>query len=112
MRMPSDSRLVVWLGRQAPARWLQLGQMAYSVFLVHFSIVVLCNAVVSRLWPTQPWLNWLGMCMAFVLSLLAGRALYRGVEARTPSIRSVARWELGLVGAGLLVSLLGARFAM
>jgi hypothetical protein len=50
--------------------------------------------------------------MAFVLSLLAGRALYRGVEARTPSIRSVARWELGLVGAGLLVSLLGARFAM
>lgn len=113
MRVPSDSRLVDWLGRQAPVRWLQsLGQMGYSVFLVHFSIVVLCNAVVSHVWPSQPWLNWLGMGLAFALSLLAGRALYLGVEARTPSLRSVARWELGLVGAGLLVSLVGARLSM
>ncbi len=113
MRVPSDGRLVDWLGRQAPVRWLQsLGQMGYSVFLVHFSIVVLCNAVVSHVWPSQPWLNWLGMVLAFALSLLAGRALYLGVEARTPSLRSVARWELGLVGAGLLVSLVSARLSM
>ena len=113
MRVPTDGPLGDWLGRVAPLRWLQsLGQMSYSVFLVHFSIVVLCNALVSHIWPTQPWLNWLGMCAAFALSLLAGRLLYRLVETKVPSLKGVARWELGLVGLGLLVSVLSARFAM
>ena len=113
MRLPLDGKLGDWLGRVAPLRWLQsLGQMSYSVFLVHFSIVVLCNAIASHIWPTQPWLNWLGMCVAFALSLLAGRVLYRLVESKVPSLKGVARWELGLVGLGLLVSVLSARFAM
>ncbi|MEG0923060.1 MAG: acyltransferase [Comamonas sp.] len=114
MRVPSDGKVGNWLScHVAPLRWLQLlGQMSYSVFLVHFSIVVLCNAVVSHIWPTQPWLNWLGMCTAFVLSLLAGRVLYRFVESQVPSLKGVARWELGFVGLGLLVSVLSTRFAM
>ena len=114
MRVPADGKLGAWLADHvAPLRWLQsLGQISYSVFLVHFSIVVLCNAVVSHLWPTQPWLNWLGMGVAFALSVLAGRVLYHFVEARTPSLKGVARWELGLVTAGLAVSLLSARLSM
>ena len=114
MRVRADDKLGAWLADHvAPLRWLQsLGQISYSVFLVHFSIVVLCNAVVSHLWPTQPWLNWLGMCIAFALSVLAGRVLYHFVEARTPSLKGVARWELGLVTAGLAVSLLSARLSM
>ena len=114
MRVPSDGVVGEWLSRPvAPLRWLQsLGQMSYSVFLVHFSIVVLCNAVVSHLWPVQPWLNWLGMCAAFALSLLAGRLLYRGVEAKVPSFKGVARWALGFVGLGLLVSVLSARLSI
>lgn len=114
MRVPSDGKVGDWLaGHIAPLRWLQsLGQFSYSVFLVHFSIVVLCNAVASQVIATQPWLNWLGMCVAFALSLLAGRMLYHFVEARTPSLKGVARWELGFIGAGLVVSLLSARFAL
>lgn len=114
MRVPADGKLGSWLSAHvAPLRWLQsLGQMSYSVFLLHFSIVVLCNAVVSHIWPTQPWLNWLGMWVAFALSLMAGRVLYRFVEAKVPSVQGVARWELGLVGLGLLLSVLSARFGM
>ena len=114
MRVPSDGKLGDWLvSHIAPLRWLQsLGQISYSVFLVHFSIVVLCNAIASQLIPDQPWLNWLGMCVAFALSLLAGRVLYHGVESKVPSLKGVARWELGFIGAGLVVSLLSARFAL
>ena len=114
MRVPSDGKTGCWLASHvAPLRWLQsLGQFSYSVFLVHFSIVVLCNAVASQVIATQPWLNWLGMCAAFGLSLLAGRVLYHFVETRTPSLKGVARWELGFIGAGLAVSLLSARFAL
>jgi peptidoglycan/LPS O-acetylase OafA/YrhL len=73
------SRLVRWL--HAP--WLlQLGQMSYSVFLIHFAVLLAVNAVVSQLWPTQVVANALGMLAAFGLSLLAGHALYLGVESR------------------------------
>lgn len=110
MRLPSDSAFASRMQHWAPVRWLQsLGQMSYSVFLVHFSIVVLVNAIVSHLWPTQPWLNWLGMWAAFALSLLVGRGLYQWVECKVPSFNRTLRWELGLVSTGLIVSLLSAR---
>ena len=65
-------------------RWLeQIGQMSYSIFLIHFPVCVLVNAVVSYFWPAQLVANAVGLLAAFALSLLAGAALYRGVEART-----------------------------
>lgn len=83
---------LVWLQKNAgagPVRWLQsrpwlarLGQMSYSVFLVHFPVCLLINALASRFWPTGVLANALGMLAAFGLSLLAGWALYRGVESR------------------------------
>lgn len=87
-----------------PVRWLQgrqwlarLGQMSYSVFLIHFPVCLLVNALVSRLWPTGGLANALGMLSAFLLSLLAGWALYRGVESRRAPSRRLAH-------AGLLSS--------
>lgn len=82
---------------------VQLGQMSYSVFLVHFAVCLLVNAVVSHLWPTSPVLNALGMLLAFALSLVAGRLLYLRVERHVPSWSTALRWQLGLVGAGMLV---------
>ena len=65
-------------------RWLeQIGQMSYSIFLIHFPVCVLVNAVVTYFWPGQLLANAAGLVAAFALSLLAGAALYRGVEART-----------------------------
>ncbi|MDP3756955.1 acyltransferase [Polaromonas sp.] len=71
------------LARWLEAAWLlQLGQMSYSVFLIHFAVCLAVNAVVSQLWPTQVAANALGMLAAFGLSLLAGHGLYLGVESR------------------------------
>ncbi|GAB3467354.1 acyltransferase family protein [Polaromonas eurypsychrophila] len=85
---------LVWLQRSPwPARWLQqawllrLGQISYSVFLIHFPVCLLVNAVVSHFWPAQLLANTLGMLTAFGLSLLAGEVLHRCVES--PS----ARWR-------------------
>ncbi|SFC44121.1 Peptidoglycan/LPS O-acetylase OafA/YrhL, contains acyltransferase and SGNH-hydrolase domains [Polaromonas sp. OV174] len=83
---------LVWLRQSAGARqglrlrWLtQLGQMSYSVFLIHFPVCLLVNAVVSYFWPTQLLANTLGLFAAFFLSLLAGRMLYLWVELRPPA---------------------------
>jgi peptidoglycan/LPS O-acetylase OafA/YrhL len=84
--------LLVWLqtswqsGRSQQGwrlRWVeQIGLMSYSIFLIHFPVCVLVNAVVNHFWPTQLWANALGLLTAFALSLLAGAALYRSIEAR------------------------------
>ena len=103
---------VVWaLRRPVPLQWrifapLQgLGQMSYSVFLVHFPVCLLVNALVSQLWPQEPVLNALGMLLAFGLSIGAGRTLYWRVERHLPSWTLALRWQAGLVGTGLLVAL-------
>lgn len=76
------------VGRWLQAPWLlQLGQMSYAVFLIHFAVLLGVNAVVSQFWPTQVVANALGMLAAFGLSLLAGQALYLGVESRRRSAR-------------------------
>lgn len=106
---------VVWLLRRPAPRWgraaqpLQgLGKMSYSVFLVHFPVCLLVNAVVSGVWPDLPWANALGMLAAFVLSLAAGRLLYQHVERRVPSGVLALRWQAGLVGTGLIVARVGS----
>nr|WP_296021572.1 acyltransferase [uncultured Acidovorax sp.] len=96
-----SERLRAW-GGWAPL--VRLGQMSYSVFLVHFAVCLLVNAVVSHLWPTAPWPNALGMVLAFGLSLAAGQQLYLRVEQHVPSWSTALRWQAGLVGAGLLVA--------
>jgi peptidoglycan/LPS O-acetylase OafA/YrhL len=88
----SVALLLVWLqsrwqsGRPTHGlrlRWLQqIGLMSYSIFLIHFPVCVLVNAVVSYFWPTQLLANVIGLLAAFALSLLAGALLYRGVEVR------------------------------
>lgn len=92
---------LVWLQRRPwPARWLQgawtlrLGQISYSVFLIHFPVCLLVNAVVTHLWPAQLLANTLGLLTAFGLSLLAGEALYRCVESPGAPWRGLRRSPL------------------
>lgn len=82
-------------------RWPQrqlagLGKMSYSIFLIHFPVCLLVNALVGRFWPTQPLANGVGLFAAFGMSLLAGRALYLGVESRP------AAWFNGWKASGVL----------
>ena len=104
--------LMVWAMRTPAVRqWrgvsplVRLGQMSYSVFLIHFAVCLLVNAVVSSLWPASPWVNALGMLLAFSLAMVAGQWLYRTVEQRTPTLPTMLRWQASLVAAGVLVQL-------
>jgi peptidoglycan/LPS O-acetylase OafA/YrhL len=92
---------LVWLQRSPwPGRWLQqgwmlrLGQISYSVFLIHFPVCLLVNAVVSHFWPAHLLINTLGLLAAFGLSLVAGEALYRSVESPEARWRSLFRSPL------------------
>lgn len=96
-----SERVRAW-GGFAPL--VQVGQMSYSVFLVHFAVCLLVNGVVSHLWPASPLPNALGMLLAFGLSIAAGRLLYLRVEQHVPTWSTALRWQAGLVGAGMLVA--------
>jgi len=89
-----------WPGMALLQRW---GQMSYSIFLVHFPICLLVNAVVSYFWPENLLLNSAGLLLAFVLSLQGGRILYQQVECRVPAWSRAWRWQASLIGMGLLV---------
>lgn len=89
---------LVWLQTSAVARqwreplWLlKLGRISYSVFLIHFPVNLLVNAVVGFFWPTQLMANALGLLVAFLLSLLAGAVLYRSVESRQLPARGAVK---------------------
>ena len=87
-----------------PARLQQLGQMSYSVFLVHFPVCLLVNAVVTWFWPDSLVINLVGLWAAFALSLATGRVLYLRVERHMPSWQDALRWQASLVGTGMLMT--------
>ena len=73
-------------------RWiLQLGRVSYSLFLVHFPVLVLVAAVWARLGWTSPWAAVAGLGAAFALSVAAALAFFRWVEA--PAGRVAKRWR-------------------
>lgn len=98
-----SERLKSWSAWAPLAPLVHLGQMSYSVFLVHFCVCLLVNGVVNALWPQSPALNALGMLLAFALSLAAGRLLYLRVERHAAGWSTALRWQIGLVGTGMLV---------
>ncbi len=66
-----DFRLMAWLGR-----------ISYSLFLIHFPVCMLVNALMFHFAPHSPALNLMGMGLAWLLSIGAGALFYYGVEAR------------------------------
>ncbi|MEX8195240.1 acyltransferase family protein [Comamonas guangdongensis] len=95
--------IVRWKGL-APLR--RLGEISYSVFLIHFSICLLVNATVNHFWHGSVTAAVVGMPFAFVLSLTAGYTLYQTVERHVSSWSQALRWQAGLIGAGMLTTLL------
>lgn len=86
------------------AAWCpRLGQMSYSVFVIHFPVCLLVNAGVDHLWPGLVWVHAMGLLLAMLASLAAGWVLYETVERRQAGWRYPA-WSLsGLVSAGVMV---------
>lgn len=61
-----------------------LGRISYSVFLVHFPVCLLTNALMSRLAPAEPEWHALGMLGAWLASNVAGALFHRHVESADP----------------------------
>ena len=68
-----------WLQHAALA-WL--GRISYSVFLIHFPVCLVFNAAWHHWFPTQAWLNILGMGLALISSLICGHLFWMLVEDR------------------------------
>ena len=57
-----------------------LGRTSYSLFLVHFPVLVLVLTLWTRLTWTSPLATVAGLCVTYLLSLLASNLFYRFVE--------------------------------
>lgn len=57
-----------------------LGDISYAVFLVHYPVCLVVNALFGRAFPDDAWANALGLLLAWALSLLAGALFHRYVE--------------------------------
>lgn len=69
------------------ANWL--GKHSYSIFLVHFPACLLINAAFTRFVSTEPALQMIGTVLAWAMSLAAGAAFFRWVEAPLGKIAGV-----------------------
>ncbi|MYM26170.1 acyltransferase family protein [Duganella sp. FT135W] len=58
-----------------------LGKISYSVFLIHFPVCLLVNAVFTRFVQPEPEVQAFGMLVAWGFSLAAGALFHRWVEA-------------------------------
>ena len=97
-----------WLGAPPallsarPLLWL--GRISYSLFLIHFPVILLVNAVVARLGPHSPWIDVLGMAAAVALAIAAAALLHRWVESRPASWSFTAALFAGLLACGVLAA--------
>lgn len=62
-----------WLNA-GPVRTLLafLSRISYTVFLLHYPVMLVVGAALYRLWPTSPGVHLLGLGVAWGMSLLAG----------------------------------------
>ncbi len=63
-----------------------LGRMSYALFLVHFPVCLIVNAVFHQLAPHDPQWNALGILLAWAASNLAAIVFYRQVELRLSAL--------------------------
>lgn len=69
-----------WLAQRAAALISHLGTHSYALFLVHFSVLLLVNALFEHLDPAQPLAGLWALLAAWGLSNLAALLFYRWVE--------------------------------
>jgi peptidoglycan/LPS O-acetylase OafA/YrhL len=71
------------IGRWPASRRLEwLGRISYSVFLVHYPVLLVVDALAARFFPQGPWANAAGLLLAWAASIAAGALLHRHVELR------------------------------
>jgi peptidoglycan/LPS O-acetylase OafA/YrhL len=85
----------LWLWGQS-SRWLPepmarlasyLSQRSYALFLVHFPVLMLVNALFSKLTAPQTMMGVASVIVGWGLSLACAEWLYRGIEVRINTLR-------------------------
>jgi peptidoglycan/LPS O-acetylase OafA/YrhL len=64
-----------------------LGKISYSVFLVHFPVILVINAVFAKVAPASPAINAFGILCAWSASTAVGALFYHCIELRS------GRWQ-------------------
>ncbi len=81
-----------WISHWPRSRWVRwLAGISYSLFLVHFPVSLVVNALWSSHVPATPWLSLLGMVTAYMLSMVMAVIFHYGVERRVVRIGRGAR---------------------
>ncbi len=96
IRWPAPWRQARW----TPLAWI--GQRSYSIFLIHFAVCLLVNAIWHAMWPEGVAMNALGLLVALVASVAAGALLYRSVESHRASWMRLLGWQAGVLSVGAL----------
>jgi peptidoglycan/LPS O-acetylase OafA/YrhL len=82
--------LFLWLGQSQRSPWLPerlrqmvstMGALSYALFLVHFPVLMLCNAVFAGLGLSSPWAGCVFLLASWLASLGAAVLFERWVEA-------------------------------
>ena len=58
----------------------KIGEMSYSIFLVHFPVSLVVSGIWAQLYPSDPWMNVFGMGLSALLSLLLALPFYKYIE--------------------------------
>jgi len=58
----------------------KIGEMSYSIFLVHFPVSLVISGIWVHAYPSDPWMNILGMGLSALLSLLLAIPFYKYIE--------------------------------
>lgn len=81
-----------WISEWPRSRAVRfLAAISYSLFLVHFPVMLVVNALWSSHVPPTPWLSLLGMVTAYTLSMVMAVIFHFGVERRVVRIGQRAR---------------------
>jgi peptidoglycan/LPS O-acetylase OafA/YrhL len=96
-----------WLGPRAGAAVEWLGRISYAVFLVHFPVCLLANALFTHLHLQSPLAGGAGIGLAWALSLGLGAAFHHAVEVPASRLRFDALLALAVERAAWAAALLG-----
>ena len=58
----------------------KIGEMSYSIFLVHFPVSLVVSGIWANLYPSDAWMNVFGMGLSALLSLLLALPFYKYIE--------------------------------
>ncbi len=91
--------------RYIPGCLIYLGRTSYSIFLIHFPVLLIINAVFFRFMPHQPEIQLCGLLLTMCASIGVGILLYNWLEARPVTKQVHILLPAGIVTCGLLAML-------